>query len=79
MPQASDEIRAPWHNEEAGYDDGAWKLLQSKGWIEQKFTLRHPYDDPEKISEDEWGAVQYLIDEWDWDYEGTPRGVLAHG
>ena len=72
MPQATDEVRKPWHNDEAGYDDGAWKFLKSKGWIEQKFTLRHPYARGKDIPDDEWGAVCYLLDEWDWDYNSEP-------
>lgn len=67
MPQATDEIRAPWHNEEADYDIGAWNYLKSMGWTEEKFFLVAPrlHD---QITDKEWGAVDYLVDEWDWAY-----------
>ena len=67
MPTASNEVRAPWHNEAAGYDAGAFEYLERRGWTEDKFLLSPPRI-PHVISLQEYGAVDYLCDEWDWGY-----------
>lgn len=69
MPQATDEVRAPWHGAEEGGDIAAWRYLESMGWTETKFVLtaRKKHED---VTDKEWGAVDYLCDEWDWSYRG---------
>lgn len=67
MPTASDEVRAPWHNEEAGFDSGAFEYLEVRGWTEDKFCLQPPRK-PHVISLREYAAVDYLCDEWDWGF-----------
>jgi hypothetical protein len=68
MPQASDEIRAPWHGHDEGGDIAAWRFLKSEGWTEVRWIL-HPNKPTTEITDKEWGAVLYLCDEWDWGYD----------
>lgn len=72
MPTASDEVRAPWHNEDAGYDGGAADFLEACGWTEKEFCLMRPLH-PHVISPREYSAVDYLCDEWDWDVSLYPE------
>lgn len=50
-------------------DNVAWRYLRRRGFIHTRFVISPPYlgYDP---TEKEWDAVQYLIQEWDWDYWG---------
>lgn len=72
MPQASYEQRKAWGGYGGIGEDKAEDYLQGKGWVLTHRwtwvppTLGHP------TSEQEWGAIQFLIDEWD--YGGIDRG-----
>ena len=64
MPQASDELRAKWGGEMGVGDDKAIAFLESKGWKEVGNGMwRRPAD--RKISDDEWDAIDFLVNEWD--------------
>lgn len=70
MPQASSELRAKWGGIGGVCEDKAVKFLHDKGWTEHKFIMYRPSGKAANdISEDEWGALQFLIDEWDYGYE----------
>lgn len=62
MPQASDELRKKW-----GIDDGkATKFLKDAGFIlNRDWSWTSPKPENE-ITEDEWGAISFMIQEWDY-------------
>lgn len=68
MPTASDEVRAVWHNEQAGYDAGAFAFLEARGWSDDGHFYLNPPRTPHVISPQEYDAVEYLCDEWDYGY-----------
>lgn len=69
MPQASDEVRAPWHGADEGGDIAAWTFLKLHGWTEKRFHL-FANKGPALVTDKEWSAVEYLCDEWDWAFGG---------
>jgi hypothetical protein len=64
MPQSSSELRAKWET-----DVKAEACLLKFG----NFTIRRGLilaKDGYKPTDTEWSAIQYLIEEWDYDYGG---------
>lgn len=63
MPQATDELRAYW----GGVDDTpAYEHLKRQGFIDHHdWTWTKPSPDY-VLSERDWNAIEFLIDEWDW-------------
>lgn len=65
MPQASDEDRARWGGVDGIGEDKAIDYLRGRG-----FTLtRHWFwlkPDGLEMTPDDWGAINFLIDEWDF-------------
>lgn len=63
MPQASPRLRKLFSD-----DSVAWKLLEdSQNFDEHRFLI-FPVDPNYKPTKKESDAIDYLIQEWDWDY-----------
>lgn len=70
MPQASEELRAKWGGKCGIMEDKAEKFLRDMGWTEHRFVWHRPSGKAASdISNDEWEALQFLIDEWDHGYK----------
>jgi hypothetical protein len=69
MPGATQALQDKW-----GDDGKALEYLTERGWtIRGNGLLCRPTDRPRsEIGEDEWSAVDYLHDEWDYDYIPHP-------
>jgi hypothetical protein len=68
MPQASEEVRDAITARFGSIDiEGPLQFLHSKGWE----MISHGVMRPPKgsISEEEWEALHFLIDEWDFAYD----------
>lgn len=66
MPQASDEDRAKWGGELGVGEDKAIAFLQAAGYtLLPSWFWRKPSPEHEP-TEDELGAIWFLIDEWDF-------------
>lgn len=82
MPQATDEQREKWGGLDGVGEDFATEYLQGRGWtLLRSWHWRKPTPDHEP-AEDEIGAIQFLIDEWDFGgiEPGAPRAApLAAG
>lgn len=71
MPQATEELRKRWHYNDNGKwpaDKQAYDYLKDRGWGYDKGTWRKPRTDY-RPTEDEWSALEYLVQEWDEAYE----------
>lgn len=65
MPQATPELRAKFPEQ----DSEAWKVLEdSQRFMEFRFLI-FPADPSYTPTEREGDAIDYLIQEWDWDYD----------
>jgi hypothetical protein len=63
MPQASPELRAEW----PGGDKEATSFLQFQGYrLNRRWQWVRPHAG-HVVTEREASAIQYLIDEWDFD------------
>lgn len=62
MPQTSEYLANKW-TEESAYNALVKNFKVINGWIKQKKDI--------KIDSEEWEAIQYLIEEWDYAY-GDP-------
>lgn len=66
MPQAPEKMRAAWGGEQGVGDDKALAYLKERGfkltpqWLWQKPSPDH------KMTDDDWGAIDFLICEWDY-------------
>lgn len=69
MPMATRGLQAKW-----GDDATALQYLMEHGWtVRHNGLLCRPTDrGHSEIGEDEWSAVDYLHDEWDYDYIQHP-------
>lgn len=64
----------PAHLHERWGDDGAaWDFLASRGFAHVKSVIQ-PKDNHE-LDLDEQSAIEYLILEWDWDYNRIARAT----
>jgi len=63
MPQATPELRAVW-NETKAWEQIANKVTMDRGWILAK--------DESAMTDDDWGAIEYMIQEWDYAYGAPP-------
>lgn len=79
MPQASDEDRAAWGTDGGVGEEKAMKHLADRGWrLTKDWRWVKPSPDF-KPGDDDIGAIQFLIDEWDFggiapdDYKGPLR------
>ncbi len=73
MPQATDELRKEWGGAGGVGADKAHRHLLNKGFTFDRKGFIHPPQggyDYNKDTEDTWGAVCFLCDEWDYGYEG---------
>lgn len=62
MPQASKELRDEW----PGWDTQAINHLRDRGY---RLTRSADWVSPpgnHEVTERDWSAIQYLIDEWDY-------------
>lgn len=61
MPTASDEQRAAW----GVGNERAEKFLENRGFVlGEDWCWRHPAKaEPDEL---EWGAIEFLMDEWDY-------------
>lgn len=62
MPQAPDELRAKFKD-----DSDAWDAL--KEHFDEKKFLIHPKVEGYVPTEREADAIDYLVLEWDWEYD----------
>ena len=67
MPQTTQELR-----DEFADDSVAWAHLTAN-FAEDRFLI-YPKDRSYVLTEKDQRAIQYLIEEWDWDYD--PNGPL---
>lgn len=64
----------PPHLHEKFGDDGvAWAFLKERGFTHIKCVIQ-PKDNHE-LTNDELDAIDYLILEWDWDYNRIARAT----
>lgn len=73
MPQGPAHLHVQF-----GDDGTAWNYLKRLGFTNNKGMIHPPYRSY-SISEEEWDAITYLAQEWDWDFSraGAPEGVFA--
>jgi len=66
MPQAPQRLRKMFK------DDGvAWSFLEdTQNFGELKFMI-YPFDAEYKMTDKECAAIDYLCQEWDWEYDPT--------
>lgn len=66
MPQASDEQRRQWGDNGGVGEQKAIAHLEGRGFVlTRQWTWIKPTPDYQ-LDNDDWGAVGFLIDEWDW-------------
>jgi len=73
MPRCASWLRGDCGREEPCYDhfeiDGdAAKYLESRGFSTHRFVIRPPRNI--EITEKDKSAICFLLNEWDWAYEG---------
>jgi hypothetical protein len=67
MPSASDELRAEWGGQDGIGEDKAMAFLKEKGWhLSETWYYNHPTG--HEPTEEEWRALDFLIQEWDFGY-----------
>ena len=73
MPQASEELRAEWHDDD--HADASWRAVHFLMDAGFKFHRDWTWTAPDReITDKEFRALQYLIDEWDFGgIRHTPR------
>lgn len=58
----------PAHLHERWGDDGAaWQFLKERGFTHVAFVIQAKPDNA--MDDDEMSAIEYLVLEWDWDYQ----------
>jgi len=68
IPQATDELRAKWGGDMGVGEDKAMKFLAERGWREiGNGMMLAP---PGERTQDEWEALDFLCQEWDFGYAG---------
>lgn len=73
MPSASDQQRHEWGGALGICEDKAETHLTDRGWTITPHWMCIP---PERFIEiDEWDALQFLINEWDYGYGGPGKGI----
>jgi hypothetical protein len=66
MPQASEEMRAEWGGVAGVGDDKATHHLKMNGFVlTPQWEWQRPSPDYE-MTPDDWGAINFLICEWDY-------------
>jgi hypothetical protein len=75
MPQASDYLRARMLERfgDAIDDQKPWKFLEDRGYTSPHFIIRPPLG--HAVTEDESECIDFLYDEWDWDFQPAPKGT----
>jgi hypothetical protein len=69
MPQATETLRQKWGGDQGVGPDKATAYLETHGWTMTEGLWRLPSDRPNsEIGDDEYEALQFLIDEWDYDF-----------
>lgn len=83
MPQASDELRklvraiVPGPHYGSIVDRGdAETWLKNKGWVSdaEEMGVMYSPDELENLSDEEFYVMAYLVEEWDYAYDG----VIVH-
>lgn len=72
MPQSSDELRklmGQWFGDEIS-DEGPYKYLMSKGWIEEAGMFYSPTPSYFGPVED-YIVLKFMMEEWDYSWEST--------
>ena len=75
MPQATDELRDRWGGEQGVGEDKAYNHLKARGFVFTRGGMIHPpsdYDHKTDTTDCE-GAIDFLVDEWDYGYSPTPH------
>lgn len=62
MPQGPDHLHERW-----GDDGAAWQFLKERGFTHVAFVIQAKPG--HAMTDDEQSAIEYLILEWDWDYQ----------
>jgi len=71
MPTANNELRADMERYFGSIDlHGPLQFLKNSDWREEKGFLL-TMKPPQEISRKEWDCVNFLIQEWDFDYGDT--------
>ncbi len=65
MPQATTELQNRWGGLNGIGDDKAIAFLEGRGFRMEHFCWKRPHPGYE-ISEEEWSAIDFLIQEWDY-------------
>ena len=70
MPQATKTMREKWGGDQGVGPDKAMAYLETCGWTLNEHGLwKLPSDrQTAEIGDDEFEALQFLIDEWDYDF-----------
>lgn len=71
MPQATDELRARWGGEQGVGEDKAYHHLSKLGFTMPGGRIKLPNGgfDFKADTTDTWGAIEFLCDEWDYDFD----------
>lgn len=79
MPQATDKLRQLWNGNDGVDDVMATQYLQSRGFIFSRGgVIVAPVD--HEFNEKDYSAIDYMRDEWDYDYDNRlrhERGVIV--
>ena len=70
MPQASDELRQTMDGyfSNGGISDSEpTEFLLSQGWTEDRYLWKSP--STHTPTQKEWDCLQFLLEEWDHDYD----------
>lgn len=78
MPQATDELRQRMLERfgSAIDDYKPWSFLRERGYTENRFRINWPSHTP---TEEELECINFLCDEWDWDFAGPPLTMARPG
>lgn len=68
MPMATEEQRAEWGGSDGIGEEKAWSFLEQRGWQEVGNGFMRPSKPVDQITDQEWDALSFLIDEWDFGY-----------
>jgi len=64
MPQASEELRRKW---DGPMEDKAMAFLKKSGFVLTKDWKWKPSTKNHALTEDEYSAILFLMEEWDFD------------
>lgn len=78
MPQTSDELREIITRRFGSIDDWTvWKHLESRGFTQDRFVIRHPTYKIDDIPQEDWECIIFLFEEWDWAFTFPKKEAQA--